>query len=82
MRAYNEDGRQFIRESMKKLKDWNEKVGQIEIKPKKNIGHRRKKIRLSDPSTIIPVPKIISHYVMNLPATAIEFLGMHHLKRC
>lgn len=75
MRSYNEDGRAFIRKSAGRMKDWHEIQQKVEIPAKKTYGHGHKKKLSPALSEIIPVPEIISHFVMNLPATAIEFLG-------
>ena len=76
MKAYNEDGREFIRKSAGRMKDWHDIQQQVKIPAKKTWGHGHKKRLSPPPSEIIPVPEIISHFVMNLPATAIDFLGM------
>ena len=55
------DGRQFIRDSLKNL---DQARGIITLKPRK----KRQKC------TSYTVPDTFQHYVMNLPATAIEFL--------
>jgi tRNA (guanine37-N1)-methyltransferase len=75
VRAYNEDGREFIRKSASRLKEWRDTVKKVEIRARNSFGHRNKKTRLSDSTKVYLVPERISHFVMNLPATAIQFLG-------
>jgi len=56
------------------MKKWHDTEKEVEIPSKRAHGHGRKKYGAAPPD-IIPVPEIITHFVMNLPATAIEFLG-------
>lgn len=65
----NEDARDFIRSSLKKLQDLRDAKPEIKLPSKK-----RKRSEKAPEYTTIPVPAYFSHYVMNLPATAIEFL--------
>lgn len=79
VRPYNLDGREFIRESPKMLKEWVVSEGHVE---KRRMIKRRK----TDPETsektvtrevevtTVEIPKFISNYVMNLPDSAITFL--------
>ena len=74
VRAFNEDGRDFILASTKRMKEWHNTVKEIIIQPKASSGYRWK--NKSEPAAnAIPVPALVSHFVMNLPATAIKFLG-------
>ncbi|OJJ48535.1 hypothetical protein ASPZODRAFT_158221 [Penicilliopsis zonata CBS 506.65] len=79
---FNRDGREFIRSSAKELLEADQVT--VEIKPK---FRQRKKVKtgedtsapVSVPENLPPAetyvrPRIFDHYVMNLPATAIEFL--------
>ena len=75
MKAYNEDGREFIRKSVGRLKGWRDIQKEVEIPSKRNYGHGHKRKLSPQAKEVIPVPETISHFVMNLPATAIEFLG-------
>ena len=77
MRAYNEDGREFIRKSVGRLKDWRNTQKEVETPSKRTYGHGHKRKLSPQAKEVIPVPETISHFVMNLPATAIEFLGRH-----
>ena len=76
VRAFNEDGRDFIRASTRRMKEWHDIQKEIVIPLKTSRGHNRK-IKVPAADEVIPVPKVISHFVMNLPATAIEFLGVN-----
>lgn len=78
---YNEDGRSFIRESVTKLLELSETTPYIQL-PTKAV----RKSRSAPPSCtdttpspqstpeLLPVPKAPSHYVMNLPDSALTFL--------
>ena len=70
---FNQDGREFIRWSAKALLESDPKV--VTIAPKVS---RRTKEGQSQPPSPPPEkysrPSVFDHYVMNLPATAIEFL--------
>ncbi|KAJ5396530.1 tRNA(m(1)G37)methyltransferase [Penicillium cosmopolitanum] len=79
---HNQDGRQFIRDSAKQLLEAEPVT--VTIQPK---GGRRDKKRKADdsqdlqpqappqpPAQVYKRPSVVDHYVMNLPATAIEFL--------
>lgn len=72
---FNADGRDFIKDSAKSLLE-SEPVT-VTIAPK--VRHRSEKKRQAEEGTAAPAvvynrPTIFDHYVMNLPATAIEFL--------
>jgi tRNA (guanine37-N1)-methyltransferase len=73
VKAFNEDGRDFIRASVRRMREWHVTEKKVEIPAKKSYGHGRKKYASPVP-TMIPIPETISHFVMNLPATAIEFV--------
>lgn len=77
---HNMDGREFIRDSAKRLLEAEPVT--VTIQPK---GGRRDKKRKADgsqdpqtqpqpPAQVYKRPSVVDHYVMNLPATAIEFL--------
>jgi len=71
VQAYNVDGAQFIRNSAADLLKTNHSV-RIFSKPK-----RAKKAAPAQPAHLLRTliqPRIFSHYVMNLPASAITFL--------
>lgn len=78
-RPSNLDGREFIRDSPKMLQDWVESEGHIEkrkmVKRRKtdSEGLDKKSVREFE-ITNVEIPKHISHYVMNLPDSAITFL--------
>lgn len=67
---YNEDGRKFIYEAVRKLVDFQEKNPTIAALPRGRPS-RSKPAPKPEPIT---VPKHFSHYVMNLPDTATDFL--------
>lgn len=66
------DGREFIRTSATALLRHSELQGHIVLLPKKS--KKRAKTTLQSESTAIRIPRVFQHYVMNLPASAIEFL--------
>jgi tRNA (guanine37-N1)-methyltransferase len=92
--SYNEDGRDFIKNSLKYLNDKSiqEKIIEQRKKDKieslrkkfkkqniKNINRNNEKEKIEDNSENIfktenGTPILFQHYVMNLPAIAIEFL--------
>lgn len=72
---FNQDGRHFIRWSAKQLLQSQPFTATIERKPKKQKGPDGKPHQ--PPSQTVEEytrPSIFDHYVMNLPATAIDFL--------
>jgi len=71
VKAFNEDGRDFIRASRGRMKKWNETQKQVILPSKAWRSYKRKP---PVPPEVIPVPQLINHFVMNLPASAIEFL--------
>lgn len=69
---FNQDGRAFIRWSAKALLEEEKKI--VTLEPK---GKRRRKEHNQSPAPApeqYTRPSIFDHYVMNLPATAVEFL--------
>ena len=73
VRAFNQDGRDFIRASRGYLKEWHDTEKEVIIE-KKATGHQRKRKGATEKERI-PIPRTVDHFVMNLPATATEFLG-------
>ncbi|KAL9055841.1 MAG: hypothetical protein Q9162_003267 [Coniocarpon cinnabarinum] len=72
VRTFNQDGHAFIRFAAQQLlaQDYGARVPQ-------KISRTTSKERqtpLSQQHSEITAPKIISHYIMNLPATAVDFL--------
>lgn len=73
---FNKDGREFIRSSSRLL--LNAKPLTVTIHPK--VGREKQRKVAQGKGSPLPAPKIytrptiVNHYVMNLPATAIEFL--------
>ncbi|MCJ1474323.1 tRNA(m(1)G37)methyltransferase [Lambiella insularis] len=78
LKAFNEDGRSFIRTSARELRTQNV---QIDVTPKAR-RHLKEMGFETPPRQYAIQPIIFSHYVMNLPATAITFLdafiGLYH----
>jgi tRNA (guanine37-N1)-methyltransferase len=75
---FNKDGREFIRFAAQSLLEADPVT--VTIEPKKRREKRRKVEEKSEsekpspPPQVYTRPSIVDHYVMNLPATAIEFL--------
>jgi len=72
---FNTDGHDFIRDSYSYLKEFGEKNdGEIRIPL-----FKKKRRRLDEGGKpldeVVKIPKFIHHYVMNLPDSAITFLG-------
>lgn len=74
VRAHNEDGRTFIRDSIRNLYKIHHSPASnpIVVPPQRTPREKRAKVK-PGPLTI-NVPKVFSHFVMNLPASAVEFL--------
>ena len=74
MKPFNLDARQFIRQSAEELLSQNR---QVDVTPNPKRASRSKPQRSESerqPPTYLTQPKIFSHYVLNLPASAIMFL--------
>ena len=74
VKSYNLDGGQFIDQSVSLLENWisEEPLIKLPIRRKKhdkNIKPDEKRFK------VIPIPLQVNHYVMNLPDSAIDFLG-------
>ncbi|CAK9838650.1 tRNA (guanine(37)-N(1))-methyltransferase activity Trm5 [Schizosaccharomyces pombe] len=73
VKAFNQDGREFIRSSVQKLLGFSKDEKAITVFPPRKRA--RKLEENKDPvRQDIPIPPVFSHYVMNLPGSAIEFL--------
>jgi tRNA (guanine37-N1)-methyltransferase len=55
------------------MKEWHETEKEVEI-PVKGWDAKKKGLPRSQ---VFPIPLVVNHFVMNLPATAIEFLGRY-----
>ncbi|CCH60157.1 hypothetical protein TBLA_0C03550 [Henningerozyma blattae CBS 6284] len=90
VKPFNYDGAEFIKKSPMLLKEWIEQQPDGIIKLP--IKHRKKKRRINDDTKSIlqekreietkniTIPFEINHFVMNLPDSAIDFLGeFNHL---
>ncbi|KAF8477282.1 Met-10+ like-protein-domain-containing protein [Kalaharituber pfeilii] len=77
VKAFNEDGRDFIRNSVKDLyklsqsESWNRVLVSPKIKMSRSNPIPPEQVPLP---TVYYIPPTFSHFVMNLPATAVEFL--------
>ena len=71
VKAFNEDGRQFIRDAPAKVLEDNKVV---EIKNKVSRKERAAGKKESVLKKIVQ-PKVFQHYVLNLPASAVTFLS-------
>ncbi|KAJ5902755.1 tRNA (guanine(37)-N1)-methyltransferase [Penicillium taxi] len=67
---FNKDGREFIRFTAQSLLEADPLT--VTIKPKQRRSEKQKTD--GPPPKVYNRPSIVDHYVMNLPATAIEFL--------
>lgn len=70
VRAFNEDGHSFIRTSAAELLRTSHTANVMQKLSRTEIKERKKPAVLKT----LEQPRVFSHYVMNLPATAIEFL--------
>ncbi|KAK0379639.1 Met-10+ like-protein [Colletotrichum limetticola] len=72
VRPYNMDGRKFIQEAVHQVYDASKKGEGAVIKPKQS---RSKPQNPPPQPKHIPIPPTISHFVMNLPASAYTFVN-------
>ncbi|KOG99133.1 tRNA (guanine) methyltransferase [Saccharomyces eubayanus] len=80
VKSFNMDGAEFIRRSPELLQQWikNEEDGTIKIPVPARKRHRSQQQQQQQQQPRfkeVPIPARISHYVMNLPDSAISFLG-------
>ena len=75
MRPFCEDGRTFIHKAADSVLATSEK-GEFASVPAKRPSRSQPDAKAPEP-TRVPIPPTISHFVMNLPASAIEFLGCY-----
>ena len=73
MRPFCEDGRTFIHQAADSVLSASEK-GEYALIPQKRPSKSKAGAPAPEPLHV-PIPPTISHFIMNLPATAIEFLG-------
>lgn len=73
MRPFNADGRIFIHQAADSVLAAS-KAGEAAVVPSKQKLPRSNPDAKRPLPTVIPIPPTISHFVMNLPASAIEFL--------
>ena len=79
VRGFCSDGRTFIHKAADLVVEASNK-GECAVIPAKKRPSRKadkNKVAPEPEPTRIPVPSTISHFVMNLPATAIEFVGCY-----
>jgi tRNA (guanine37-N1)-methyltransferase len=74
VRPFCEDGRAFIRASTKRMREWHDTEKEVEVPLK--VWDAKKKKGLPT-SHVFTIPPVVNHFVMNLPASAIEFLGTY-----
>jgi len=72
VRPFNEDGRTFIRRAADDVLAASQRGEGATIAPKR--VSRSKAAPVAPEATVVPLPPTISHFVMNLPASAITFL--------
>ena len=72
VRGFNEDGHKFIKSSARDLLQ-NPHHARIPIKISRTEA-KQKQVRQRDQFREVMAPRLFSHFVMNLPATAIDFL--------
>ncbi|KAF3769071.1 hypothetical protein M406DRAFT_249769 [Cryphonectria parasitica EP155] len=73
VRPFNKDGRVFIHEAVDSVLAANS-AGETVTIPSKQKVSRSNPDAQRPPPTVIPLPATVSHFVMNLPASATEFL--------
>ncbi|ROT39739.1 Met-10+ like-protein [Sodiomyces alkalinus F11] len=80
VRAFNKDGLDFIQEASRLVYDASVRGDSAVIQPK--VSRSKSAGQQPPEPKRIPLPPTISHFVMNLPASAIEFLhrfrGIYH----
>ncbi|CAD6443429.1 b6d52a30-d5b0-40bd-9ac4-54a4088d854b [Sclerotinia trifoliorum] len=79
VRTFNEDGHKFIpkaADDLLHLASTNQNI--VTIAPKRPSRSAPTPTQPSPPPKTITIPNTISHFVMNLPATAIDFLPAFH----
>ena len=74
VRPFNEDGRTFIRNAADSVLAAS-RNGEVAVIPAKRVS-RTLPAQTPEPQRI-PIPPTISHFVMNLPASAITFLPFY-----
>jgi tRNA (guanine37-N1)-methyltransferase len=74
VRPFNEDGHTFIHHAADSILNLTSTHQNTVSIPAKRVFNARASDPVPPP-TILTIPQTISHFVMNLPATAIDFLG-------
>lgn len=81
VKPYCEDARTFIRDGVTQLLDFQKETPVIEIPAKGRVSRSKPPAEAPKPEEV-RVPLYYSHYIMNLPDTATEFLdsyvGLYH----
>ncbi|KAF7927831.1 hypothetical protein EAE99_005208 [Botrytis elliptica] len=79
VRPFNEDGHKFIHQAADELLQLTAtNQNTITIAPKRPSRSAPPSSQPPPPPKILTIPNTISHFVMNLPATAIDFLPSFH----
>lgn len=73
VRPFNADGRVFIHQAADNVLAAHQ-AGEAAVIPSKQKVSRSNPTAKRPEPTIVPIPPVISHFVMNLPASAIDFL--------
>ncbi|OIW35108.1 hypothetical protein CONLIGDRAFT_651296 [Coniochaeta ligniaria NRRL 30616] len=73
VRPFNEDGRTFIRKAADDVLAASRRGEAATIAPKR-ASRSKAAVPVAPEPTLVPLPPTISHFVMNLPASAITFL--------
>ncbi|KAL1880183.1 hypothetical protein VTK73DRAFT_6214 [Phialemonium thermophilum] len=77
VRPFNEDGRTFIRKAADSVLEASRKGEYALVPAKRPVKSKSSPTEKASEPKRVPVPPVISHFVMNLPASAITFLGCY-----
>ncbi|CAI5759530.1 unnamed protein product [Candida verbasci] len=76
VKSFNLDGREFIKNAFKLLKEWHISSNPIQLKSQEKVNNFK-----SQKIEQIEIPKFFHHFVMNLPDSALsfvkEFIGLY-----
>ncbi len=77
MRPFCDDGRDFIPKAVDMVLEASQKGESADVPIKGKPKVKQPNGRLVPTTQKVPIPPTISHFVMNLPALAIEFVGSY-----